>query len=285
MQTVSRVLPGASGRRKVGAMFPLRTQSFPNSAAELKRLLEESLRDLFILNRDPVELREKGYPHLEALDICLDGAQLPDRPPPRPVVSRSAVPALTVDSFQVSGAGMQVGPATVDFSLAARSLQLDQATDRNGQVVLLLHNAGEGRIETSIATSDLEALIGEVARAESGKHGVNIDRVELSLTSRSPRSLAAEVRLRAKKLFVSASLRITGQLDLDEQLNAKISGLNCVGDGAIASMACGVLKPHLQKLDGREFPLMSLPLGEVRLRDVRIAVNEKLSVTGEFGGA
>jgi hypothetical protein len=266
-------------------MFPLRTQTFPNNAAELKRLLEESLRNLFILNRDPVELREKAYPDLETLKICLDGAQLPDRPPPRPVVDGSAVPALTVDSFQVSGAGMQVGPATVDFSLAARHLQLHQATDRNDEIVLLLHNAGEGRIETSIATSDLEALIGEVARAEAGKHGVNIDRVELSLTSRSPRSLGAEVRLRAKKLFVSASLRITGQLDLDEQLNAKISGLACVGDGAIASMACGVLKPHLQKLDGREFPLMSLPLGEVRLRDVRIAVDEKLSVTAEFGSA
>jgi hypothetical protein len=28
---------------------------------------------------------------------------------------------------------------------------------------------------------------------------------------------------------------------------------------------------------------MSLPLGEVRLRDVRLAVGERLSVTAEFG--
>jgi len=114
---------------------------------------------------------------------------------------------------------------------------------------------------------------------------VNIDSVELTLRSRSSRSLTAEVRLRAKKLFMSASLRITGQLDLDDQLNARISGLDCNGDGAIASVACGVLKPHLQKLEGREFSLMSLPLGEVRLRDVRIAVAEKLSVSAEFGSA
>ena len=84
---------------------------------------------------------------------------------------------------------------------------------------------------------------------------------------------------------MSAALRIIGQLDLDEKLNAKISGLDCTGEGAIASVACGVLKPHLQKIDGREFPLMSLPLGEVRLRDVRIAVGDKLSVTAEFGSA
>ena len=264
-------------------MFPLKTDHFPGNAAELKRLLEESLRDLFTLARQPVELHEKVYPQLETLNISLDGARLPDRPPPVPTVIGQSVPALTVDRFAVEAAGMQVGPAAVDFRLVAANLQLHQAADRDGQIVLLLHNAADGRIETSIATSDLDALIADVARAEAGKHGVNIDSAELSLRSRSPRSLAAEVRLRAKKLFVSANLRITGQLDLDEHLTAKISGLDCVGEGAIASVACGILKPHLQKLEGREFPLMSLPLGEVRLRDVRIAVDEKLSVTAEFG--
>jgi hypothetical protein len=80
-------------------------------------------------------------------------------------------------------------------------------------------------------------------------------------------------------------MKITGQLDLDEELNARVSGLDCIGDGAIASIACGVLKPHLQKIDGRVFPLMSLPLGEVRLRDVQLAVGDKLSVTAKFGSA
>src|SRR5204863_2528275 len=136
-----------------------------------------------------------------------------------------------------------------------------------GNVVLMLQSAANGRIEISASTADLEALIAQMAKVEAGRHGVAIDSVQLSLRSNSPRSLSAEVRLRAKKLFVSASLRITGHLDLDDNLNAKISGLDCAGEGAIASIACGILKPHLQRLDGREFPLMSLPLGQVRLRD------------------
>ena len=77
---------------------------------------------------------------------------------------------------------------------------------------------------------------------------------------------------------MSAALRITGAVDLDDELNARISELDCTGDGAIASVACGILKPQLQQLNGRVFPLMSLPLGEVRLRDVRIMAGEKLSV-------
>lgn len=264
-------------------MFPLNTNTFPATADALKRLLNESLHLLFNLARDPVEVREKSYPHLESLTIDLDGAEVHQRPPGIPSLRSEPVPAVTVELFRVAGAAMNVGPAAVDFALDARGLQLHQATDSQGHVVLLLHNAADGRVEISATVADLEALIGELAKSEAGKHGVNIDSVQLSLRSQSPRSLAAEIRLRAKKLFVSAALRITGQLDLDEKLTATISGLDCIGEGAIASVACGVLKPHLQKIDGREFPLMSLPLGEVRLRDVRISVGDKLSITAEFG--
>jgi hypothetical protein len=228
-------------------------------------------------------IRDKSYPHLDSLTVSLDGARLPERPPPMPSITGEPRPALTIDALSLNASPLLVGPAPVEFTFSAKGVQLHQANDRDGNVLLLVHDASSGHIAISLAISDLEALIAEVAKTEAGTHGVNIDSVELSLRSRSPRSLAAEVRLRAKKLFITASLRVTGQLDLDEHLNARISGLDCTGEGAIASVACGVLKPHLQKLDGREFPLMSLPLGEVRLRDLHIAVDENLSVTAEFG--
>jgi hypothetical protein len=86
-------------------------------------------------------------------------------------------------------------------------------------------------------------------------------------------------------LFLAASLRITGQLDLNDQLNLKISGLNCTGDGGIGVMACGILKPYLEKFDGREFPLLPLPLEGISLRDVRLAVDDDLTVSAGFGSA
>ena len=266
-------------------MFPLKTAAFPATATELSRCLNESLRDLFDLANDPVSVEEASYPHLASLTVLLDGAELRGRPPAAPSPHGKTIPALQVDKFNASGSAMSVGPAAINFSLEAQLLDLHRGTDAAGNIVLLLHKAAEGRIEISASPSDIEALIGQVASAEAAKHGVAIDGVQLSLRSKSPRSLVAEVRLRAKKLFLSTSLRITGQLDLDEALNAKISGLDCTGEGAIAGIACGVLKPHLQKIDGREFPLMSLPLGEGRLRDVRIATGDTLSITAEFGSA
>jgi hypothetical protein len=264
-------------------MFPLNTANFPSNAADLTRALNDNLRTVFTVPRDPVAIRDLCYPHLAALDLSLDGAELKGRPPGPPSLATPPSPGLAVDSFSAGGRGMSVGPAAIDFSLTATGVELYQAKDSAGQIVLLLHTAAAGQVEASTSKADLEALIAEVAKAEAGKHGVSIDAVQLSLRSQSPRSVAAEVRLRAKKLFLSASIRITAQLDLDEELNAHLSGLDCIGDGAIAAVACGVLKPHVQKLNGREFPLMSLPLGEVRLRDVRLAAGEKLSVTAEFG--
>ena len=264
-------------------MFPLKTATLPANAADLARHLNESLRALFHLPNDPVTLREISYPHLASLAVSLDGAQLQAPPPPVPSVGTERAPALIVDSFRATGSPVAVGPAKVDFALEAETLQLHRASDPDGNVVLVLHRAAQGRIEVSASPSDIEALIEEVARAEAGKHGVAIDNVQLSFRSNSPRSLSTEVRLRAKKLFLSTTLRITAQVDLDEELNARISGLDCVGEGAMASIACGILKPHLEKINGRQFALMSLPLGEVRLRDVQIVAGDRLSITAEFG--
>jgi len=46
--------------------------------------------------------------------------------------------------------------------------------------------------------------------------------------------------------------------------------------GEHAVVACGVLAPYLRKIDGREFPLMSLPLGKAHLRDIRLSVDDNV---------
>ncbi|HEV2839826.1 MAG TPA: hypothetical protein VGW39_00735 [Chthoniobacterales bacterium] len=266
-------------------MFPLKTTALPSSAAALERLLNESLRRVFDVEIDPVTIRDDAYPNLAEINIALDRARLRPDPPRPQLISGKTSPAFQVGQLAVRGSALSIGPATVDLALSARAVRLGQGKDSNDEIVLSLHDAAEGKIEISTSLADLEEVIAEIAKSEAGKHGVTIGDVQLAARATSPRSLEVAVRLRAKKLFLSASIQIAGQLDLDSELNAKISGLKCKGDGAIAAIACGVLDPHLQRLDGREFSLMSLPLGEIRLRDVRLGVSDKLSVTAEFGSA
>jgi hypothetical protein len=266
-------------------MFPLFTATLPPSASDLEGLLNESLQRIFVTESDPVAIREHSYPQLEAISISLDGARLRADPPQPPVISGKTSAALEIGQFTLSASPLLLGPAAVELALAARQVRLWQGKDSNGQIVLTLQSAADGKIDLSASKTDLEALASKLARDQGSKQGITIEGVQLKLLQKSARSLAVEVRLVARKLFLSASIRVTAQLDLDDQLCLRISGLNCTGDGAIATLVCGVLKPYLQKIDGREFPLLSLPLGEIRLRDIRLVVDDKLSVTAEFGSA
>jgi hypothetical protein len=264
-------------------MFPLYTATLPSSAADLQRLLNESLQRIFVAESDPVTVREHSYPNLDAISISLNGARLRADPPHPPIVSGETSPALEIDQLTVDASPLFVGPAALNLSISAAEVQFGQSKDSNEQIVLSLESATDGKINISIRQTDLEALISKLAQNQASKQGITIDGVQLTLRQENAHSLAVEVRLRARKLFLRASIRVTGQLDLDDQLNLKTSGLNCTGDGGMATLACGVLTPYLQKIDGREFPLMSIPCGQVRLRDVQVAAEENLTITAQFG--
>ena len=267
-------------------MFPLHTAAFPSSASDLERLLNESLERSFVTASPPVTVLGQEYPHLEAITVSLDGAQLrPDAPRPSSLSGETS-PALEIDQFNLSARSLSLGPVALDLALAARNVHLRQGKGSNNQITLSLDRAADGTIEISLAQADLEALVSKLAQDQAGKHGITIESVKLTMQQENPHSLAVQIQLGARKLFLAASLRVTGQLDLDDQLNLKVSGLNCTGDGGVSTLACGIIKPYLEKIDGRVFPLISfLPLGEIRLRDVRLTVGEKLSITAEFRGA
>ena len=264
-------------------MLPLFTRSLPTTASELERLLNESIERLFTRVEKAVSVRDKGYPQLAGITINLDRAQLRPDPPRPPSGLGKSSRGVSVDAFQLSGDNISAGPAALSLRLKASSVELAQAKDARGEVVLLLQRAAEGQIEVSADKRAIENAIATVAAQEAGKHGVTVDQVRLSLQVRGERSVDAEVQLRARKLFFSTNVRIGAKLDLDEQLNARLSALKCSGEGAIGALACSGLQPHLHKLDGRSFSLLALPLGEVRLRDVRLAAGDTITVRAEFG--
>jgi hypothetical protein len=261
------------------------TKSFPASGDELAARMSESLQRLFVLSGEPVTVRAPEYPKIDAIHISLDGAQLRNNPP-RPVVAAHAGgQRIDVAKLKMSGRGISLVGSSVDFELTATDVRLVAADAANGEIVLVARAAASGRVQAGASKAAIESLITQVAKREAGAHGVAIESVRLNVQQRDARSVAGEVKVRARKLFLSANISITGRLDVDDKLNARISGLRCDGDGAIAKLACGVLDQHLRKLDGREFSLMALPLGEIRLRDVQLAVGDQISVAADFGAA
>ena len=265
-------------------MFPLLSKTFPPDAEALRAALEESLRRVLTPARPMVTVEEKSYPALAAIRVSLDGANAGERPPPRPAPPVGPVePGLRVANFEISGRPILVQRAKLHFTCTARDVQLGQGRDRDGNVLLLLQDAAEGSVEVAIAVADLEALVLAGAQAAAARQGVTVEDVQIVLRARTERALDVLVQVRAKKLFLSATVRISGRAEIDEQLKAGLSGLECAGDGPLGTLACGFIAPHLQGLDNRKFPLMALPLGEVKMRDLRIAAGTELRVSASFG--
>jgi len=232
---------------------------------------------------DPVSVREASYPHLQEMRISLDEARLRSNPPAPPAICDEASPALQVDQLTLSALALSVGTANLDLSLQARDVSFTQGKDVDDQFVLALENAADGKVEIKITERSLVALITELLQAQAKKQGITIDAVNLELDQEGSRSVSVRVRLQIKKLFLSASLAVIGHLELDDHLNLRISRLICTGDGATANIACGILNPYLRRIDGREFSLLALPIGEIQLRDVQLRVGENITVSADFG--
>lgn len=266
-------------------MFPLYQRVLPANATELTDAIENSARRFLTLATcQIVSIRDKTYPALEEIVIDLSGGRLADPPPRRPsIVQGESAPALTINHIVVNAPQISSGAASLDLNIEAQNVVVNQGRDHNGDIVLVLQRAEAGRMAISLPQKDLEAMVGRIAKIEAAKQGVTIDEVRVQLRPLGPRSLEGDVELRVRKLFVRATIRIGGKLAIDNQLIVRISDLGCAGEGAIASLACNVLNPHLRKLEAREFPLMALSLGEIRIRDVRVEVDDAIKVTAEFG--
>jgi hypothetical protein len=261
-------------------MFPLHTKTLPTTAAELATVLNAALSRLFSGTSEPVSIRGHDYPEIAELEVSLSGAELRKNPPPK--LRGSSKPALSVGALRVHGSAINVGPVSVNLDLEAEAVRLDEDRDTNDDVVLVLASARNGHVEVSAPKDTIEEAIAEIAKQEAGKHGVTIESVHLMVTARGVRGMDAQVELKAKKLFFNTVIQIAASLDVDNDLNATLSGVRCTGEGAIGGVACGFLNPHLQKVDGRTVSLMALPLGEIRLRDVTLSANERLTVRAEF---
>ena len=112
-------------------MFPLTTAIFPSSAADLQRLLNETLERVFISKPNPVTVSDHSYPRLYEIDVSLDGARLRAEPPRAPITAGEISSALEIDQLTVNASSLSVGPAALNLSISAREVQVGQSKDSN----------------------------------------------------------------------------------------------------------------------------------------------------------
>ncbi len=277
-----------SGHVESGRMFRLAQREAPDDARSLAAAIESSLKEVFWLprGRQVVRVEPDDYPSLKSLSIDLSGAKIElDEPPPRPHPTGKQAPGPRAKLFELVGHPIRHQGAELDLELTARDVAFGLSKDRGNGTVLLLERAKDGRVEITIGRDDLEQLLLAAAQAAAANHGVTIKDVHVDLHQRAGQrdTVEAEVQVTARKVL-SAVIHISGQLTIENELNIRLAKLSCQGEGVIGSMACGFLRPHLERLSGRQIPLMGFSLGEVRLRNLRIHVDDRqVQVNAEFG--
>jgi hypothetical protein len=267
-------------------MFPLAGKTFPKTLEELTTAIHGALADVFDLPQADKTVKATGgdYPTIKKLSIDLDGATVRAKePPPKPKPAGKREPGVTVGQLEVSGHPIRYENSKLEIDLKAKGVKLDFAKDKNGHPLLVLTDAEDGQAEAKISKSDIQSLVMAIATAAAKQHGVTVQDIQLNLTSEGKRSVAADVRVQAKKAIVSGVVHLTGRADLDDDLNAKLSNLSCTGEGMIGKMAAGFLQGKLKEYDGKTFPLMAFSLGDVTLKDLKVDTKSGLHVTAKFG--
>ncbi|HEY0790479.1 MAG TPA: hypothetical protein VGD78_05385 [Chthoniobacterales bacterium] len=268
-------------------MFYLEGDDLPRSALEMASSLRTSLQRFFTLApNENLSVRIEGgnYPAVDRFCIGLSGAKLEvERIPPKPAGIGQRRPALRALKLEISGHTIRVQETEVHLDLMAADVRFDYDRDKEGRLLLLLVAAGRGDVEVKISHEGLEALLLAQAKAVAARQGVVVEKVTLELEPIDQRSLAMAVRLTAKKLFMRATVQVKGQVQVDNELNARILKLSCEGEGPMGTLISNFLGPYLERLDDLKVPLMAISLGNIRLQDVQLGFGRFLEVRAVFG--
>jgi hypothetical protein len=267
-------------------VFPLAGKTFPEDAEQLSESIQSELAEVLTFGKkaSPVTVDAPKYPHVKKLKVDLSGAKVTAKePPPQPKPTGKREPGIEVDQLEITAHPIQYETSKVNFDLTGKAVSFDFAKDKKGKPLLVLSDAAEGKVDVNITKADMQSLAMSAASLAAKQQGVTIQEVDVELTSQGKRTVSANVRVKAKKMLVSGVVHVTGQLEVDDELNATFSNLSCTGEGMIGSMVAGLVQPKLKAYNGKKVPLMAFSLGDLALRDLKIDVKSGLHVTAAFG--
>jgi hypothetical protein len=255
-------------------MLPLGNHGIPKNRDEFER----ALRDGFAIFHPPdLRLEVRGeFPRFERVAVDFSGGTTPASPPEHAPSADGEQASLDIGEMELTALPFLVETGRVHLRLRASDVAMLMRGGGDSEaaaIELKAARSGEFTLETSRA--ELERIICAIAGRAARAQGVTIERTVLKLESTGPRSVKFCADVLAQKLFMHTAITLRGALSVDDQLNARLTEMDCSGGGIIGSLACGFLQPYIARLTRDAFPLAAFELGDVRVRDVALEVNEQ----------
>jgi hypothetical protein len=261
-------------------MLPISGDSFPASADELAAAMRRGFEGEGVT---PQAIVAEGgsFPQLAKLSVDLTGAQL-TRDDRLRSYSGGDGGVLSAEQFEIFGAPLYFEKAAIEARMQGERVEAT-ITGEPKAGSLVLKSAGAGSVSVKVAIEALEGLLQSVAAEAASKQGVEVKKTKLTLKQEGPRSVTFRAEVTAKVFIMSADLALTGRLEIDDEFNAKLSGLALDGDAMVTNLAGSFLKPRLQQLEGKTIPLFAFLPSGLLLRDIQVSVAPELCVQARFG--
>lgn len=263
-------------------MFPLGSRSsLPASRAEFESALREGLA---VFRAPDLRVAVAGeFPNFSRVAIDLSGGSAPF-PPPEVKTSGAQTASLGIGEFELVARPLLIESARAQVQLRASDVRMllrggSGASPASLEIASV--RAGEFLLQTT--RDELAAIITAVANRAASAHGVSVKRTQLSIASTGARSVRFTAEVLAQKSFMQTAIKLSGALAVDDQLNARLSDLDCTGGGIIGSLACNFLKPYIARFEGEVFPLAAFGLGDVRVRELTLDAGDPLQIRASFG--
>ena len=264
-------------------MISLGRKDFPSPKGELAEALDDALHRFVEKPGQIVDLRSRVFPYVDEIAINLDNAIVDSSVPPFATAEGDISLAFETGLVMIGGRKIAVSGVPLDVRTEMRDVVFDKGFDANGDAVLVLRRARDGHLMISASQLELEQAFVRIIGAKARLYGIDLERVRLAMRARGRRSIAADIQVWAKKFFARAKIDVYAQLDVSNDFVAKISQLKCKGDGKLGSFVCKTLQPSFDRVLEKSFSLKSIPLGEIQLRDIHVAVADTVDLTVDFG--
>jgi hypothetical protein len=259
-------------------MLPLQGPAFPTDADTLRAALTAGFQQLGL---SPRSVAASGaFPKLAELRIDLSGASAGlDSPRPKP--GQALAGEIHVETLEFTAHPLTLQGAPVQIELRARQAQFREHAAEGIDRILVLRR-GEGRLNVEIGRADLQKLALTAAQEAARQRGVEVADLTLDLNATGGRTVDLRSDITAKMGFFKATLTVTGTATLDDSLQLRLSNLDVSGGGMAAGLASSFIRPQLEKIQREPISLAALPLGDLKLKDVRITTGERIRIEADF---
>lgn len=266
-------------------IFPLSPGALPRSRQELDDSLTRGWDKAMKVpdSSKLVEIQGEKYPALDSIRIDLSEATLPPGKSEKMKPSNKPQTQLGVAHFDLVGQPLLCNRAKLNLSVSAADARLDLERDRGGKPIMLLSEAKDASLSFDATRADLERILLADLRTAASPYGVEIVSASLYLSADTERSVSVDLHVVTRFALIPAGMRFRAHVDIDDAMNARLTGLTCDGDEVLGPLIVGLLRPGLAKYDGKSRPLISFPSGKMHLRDVKIRVDDSVHLNAAFG--